>query len=387
MRVFVAGCAMSLCLTTNGYAQVRDRAAATSAAPRSDAAALAAGWTAAAAGRVDAAVKEADTILQRRPWDRAALTLKIGALAAATPLRALDAYEQWIAAGHTDDAALLEPVAIGILQEIANGSGAEFKRPALHALAAARVAGAQQALDALPASADAQMDSDVEKGRAGDAAAVQRLTAQASTASGGTPTVARALGEIGTGGESGLLLLVKAQNPQTRAAAAEGLGGIDSDSARAALKALGQDADPMVRVAATISLAQLGESSALSSVERMLANNVPDMQLAAARAWKGKPGPWVAVVKALLDNPDGLTKIEAAQAIAPVDPDAASRVLDGALSDPNPVIRYAAASAIDERLEGRFAGGNLATLRQRLRDRDTAVRFTVAKLLLRLAQA
>lgn len=382
MRLIVAGCAVAMCLATSGYAQVRDRAAADS---RSDAAAIAAGWTAAAAGRIDAAVKEADGILQRRPWDRAALSLKIGALAPAAPARALDAYEQWIAAGHADDAGLLEPVAIGVLQEIASGRAAELKRPALRALAAARVAGAQQALDALPASADTRMERDVAMARAGDAGALQRLNEQASA--GGTPAIARALGEIGASGEPGLLLLLKAQSPQTRAAAAEGLGHVDSARAREGLKALGQDADPIVRTSATIALAQLGDSSALATVERMLASPVPDIQLAAARAWNGRSGPWVPVVKALLENPDGLTRIEAARAIAPVDPEAAHRVLEKALADPNPVIRYESASSIDQALEAQFAGANLATLRQRLRDGDHTVRLAVANLLLRLARA
>src|SRR2546428_6787605 len=98
MRTFLTS-AITLPLMLAGasgaFAQARDRAAARTATPSSDAVTLAAGWTALAAGRQDAAARDADTILRRRPWDRAALMLKITSLSAAAPSRALDAYERW----------------------------------------------------------------------------------------------------------------------------------------------------------------------------------------------------------------------------------------------------------------------------------------------------
>ncbi|HEX9366864.1 MAG TPA: HEAT repeat domain-containing protein [Vicinamibacterales bacterium] len=387
MRVMFAGGVVTICLASGVVAQVRDRSAVPAAAPRSDADAMAAGWTAAARGQVDVALKEADSILTRRPWDRGALMLKINALAAATPLRALDVYERWIVAGHGDDAGVLEPVAIGVLNEIANGRAAELKRPALRALAAARVTAAQRALDALAPSPETQAERDIELARSGDPAAAERLNREAAAPESATPASAKALSEIGLAGEPGLLLLLKSRNPQTRSAAAEALGQMESERAREPLKALAQDVDPVVRISATVSLAQLGDSTALSAVNRMLASDVPDIQLTAARAWKGRPGPWVAVVKALLANPDGLTRIEAAQAIAPVDPEAARRVLGEALSDTNPVIRYESATSIERVPDAQFAGTSLAILRQRLRDADPSVRLAVASILLKLARA
>lgn len=387
MRTIFAACVVTICLATDAIAQVRDPSAARPEAARSDAASIAAGWTAAAGGRVDAAVREADGILRRRPWDRSALVLKISALAAAGPTRALDAYEQWVTGGRTDDAGLLEPVAVAVLNEIATGRAAELKRPALRALAAARVAGSQAALDALLSSRESGLERDVEMARSGDAAAAQRLNDEASAPGGDTPAIAKALASAGVAGEPGLLVLLKSLNPQSRSTAAEALGQIDSEAARTALKGLLQDVDPVVRMSATISLAQMDDSNALSAVEQMLASNVPDVQLAAARAWKGRTGPWVPVVRALLDNPDGLTRIEAARTIAPVDPQAARRVIEAALGDPNPVIRYESATAINDGLEAEFARTDLATLRQRLRDRDDAVRLAVADVLLRLARA
>src|SRR5881392_4004194 len=81
------------------------------AANDADAIAMAAGWNALGAGRYDAAAQAADAVLQRRPWDRAALLLRIHAFSKASPLQGLDAYEQWLLRRHAEDAGLLEPVA------------------------------------------------------------------------------------------------------------------------------------------------------------------------------------------------------------------------------------------------------------------------------------
>jgi HEAT repeat protein len=205
--------------------------------------------------------------------------------------------------------------------------------------------------------------------------------------SGGSPALARAFAGLGvSAGEPGLLLLAQNANPETRAAAVEGLGAIKSEAARAAVVALQQDSDPRVRMASTISLAQMGDPSAMTEVERMINGNIPDTQIMAARAWEGRQGPWVGAVRALLDNPDGLIRLSAARAIAPVDPDAARRVLGTALSDANPVIRYESAKALAEVPDLRLTGEDLASLRARLRDGDPAVRASAAAAVLRLAR-
>jgi HEAT repeat protein len=386
MRSFFFGCAITMCLGGSALAQVRDRTAKPGATATPDAATIAAGWNALAAGRSDAAVMEAETILKRRPWDRSAILLKIHALTSVAPLRGLDAYEEWLAARHGEDVGFLEPAVIGIVQEIANTRDPEVQRSALRALAAARVVGSQERLDALNPSGDGALDRDVEAARAGDVTALQRLNDRATTPAGGTPGLAKALADIGSAGQPGLLLLLTSSQPQTRAAAAEALGPMKLDAARDALTKLLQDSDPVVRMSATISLAQMGDPAALATADRMLAGDVPDVQLAAARAWEGRPGPWVEVVRSLLANPDGVTRLEAARAIAPVDPEAARKVLGVALGDANPVIRYESARVIDEALTDHLLLTDVVTLRQRLRDPDLAVRLTVAGVLLRLAR-
>ena len=367
--------------------QVRDRAARPATAPPSDAATLAAGWTAVAAGRHDQAVRNAESILQRRGWDRGALVLKIGALSAAAPLRGLDAYEQWINAKHADDAGLLEPIAIATLQEIAATPDPSLQRLALSALAQSRVLGAREKLTDLTAGRDNALERDVEAARTGDAEATRRLMAAAATPDGGTEYLANALAELGSAGEPGLLLLARSRNPQIRVAVAKAFGAQKSDQSRASLQQLGKDSDPLVRLWATVSLARQGDDQALDQVEKMLSSPAPDVQIAAAQAWEGRSGPWVAVVRPLLDDPDGLIRLQAARAIAPLDPDSARRVFDEALGDANPVIRYESAQALDSIADAQPSILDLPALRQRLRDRDAHVRLSVARALLKLARS
>jgi len=369
--------------------QVRDRSTTppNSAVGESDAATLARGWTAAAAGQSENAARAADTVLGRRPWDRAALTLKIAALSAGAPLRGLDAYEQWVAAGHKDDAALLEPVPIAILQEIAKAKDPELQREALTALSAARVPGAREGLSALSNSPENALALQVDAARGGDQTAMQSLIGAAATPTTATAALARALAGLGSSGEAGLLLLLQtAASPDARAEAARALGAIKSDRALTTLQSLFDDTDPRVRLSATVALGQLGDQRALDRVDQMLASNVPAVQIAAAQAWGGRPGPWVPVIQMLLDNPDGVIRLDAASVIAPVDPAAARRVLEAGLSDLNPVIRLESAKALDAAVDMSREAADIPTLRHRLRDADASVRLAVASTLLKLAR-
>ncbi len=119
----------------------------------------------------------------------------------------------------------------------------------------------------------------------------------------------------------------------------------------------------------------------------MLATNVPQVQLEAAEAWSGRPGPWVDAIRPLLDNMDGFTRLDAARILAPVDPEAARRTLTAALGDLNPVIRYESAKVIDTLVDTQPETADMPMLRQRLRDADRGVRTAVASALLKLARS
>jgi HEAT repeat protein len=181
-------------------------------------------------------------------------------------------------------------------------------------------------------------------------------------------------------------MLVNAGNPQVRAAAIRALGATKSDAAMPVLQSFFDGMDPATRIPATIALAQMGDQRALARVDQMLGTNVPQVQLEAAEAWSGRPGPWVDVVRSLLDNTDGFIRLDAARALAPIDPEAAKRTLNSALGDTNPVIRYESAKSIDTLLASQPDVADLAALRQRLRDADRGVRVAVASALLKLAR-
>ena len=390
MHLSVIVLLISLCTASIAAAapQVRDRPAGPAAIPASDAATLAAGWTAVAAGRHDEAVSNALAILQRRPWDRAALGLKITALSAAAPVRGLDEYERWINAKHMDDAGLLEPVTIATLQEIAGMPDPSMQRLALSALIESRVVGAREKLTELNAGPDNAVERDAEAARNGDVNAAGRLNAAAATPDGGgSEFLATALAELGSSGEPGLMMLSRSRSPQVRVAVAKAFGAQKSEQARTSLRQLEKDPDPLVRLWATVSLARHGDDQALNQVEKMLSSPAPDVQLAAAQAWEGRSGPWVAVVRPLLENPDGLIRLQAARVIAPVDPESARRVLGAALGDANPVVRYESAQTLESVGDSQPSILDLPTLRQRLRDRDAHVRLTVARALLKLARS
>src|SRR5262249_27039134 len=350
-----------------------------------DAAALARGWNALASGQYDAAARAADAMLERREWDGAALQLKISALSALAPARGLDAYEARLARSRREDIALLEPVAIAVLQEIARTLDSPLKRLALEALVDSRVAGAREALVSL--SQGTPFPADAPAARAGDRAALDRLTPAAGTSADATTSLAEALAGLGAPGESGLLRLMKAGNPDVRAAASQALASSSSVQARQALGDASNDADPRVRLWGTIGLARAGDPAALARVDQMLASSVPDLQIAAAMAWNGRAGPWVEVIRPLLDSPEGLTRIEAARVIAPVDPEAAKKALQNALNDPNPVIRSVSAKTLQSAGVERIDTGDIGILRPRLRDPDPAVRLSVASALLKIARS
>jgi HEAT repeat protein len=331
-------------------------------------------------------VRSADAILTRRPWDRSAMLLKISALAATSPERALDVYDLAIGPKRADDPALLEPIAAATLQQIAGSNDPALKRSALQALAESGIPGAREALDRLPNTHDNRIAADATAARAGDSAAAERLMVDAGAPVPQPTALADALASLGPTGEAGLLLLLGNQNPAARASAARALGTLKSESARQKLQAATQDADPVVRTAAMISLAKLGDNDALSAVDHMLASPVPDVQIAASEVWEGRPGPWVAAVQPLLDNPDGMVRLHAARAIAPVSPEDARRTLAQGLSDPNPAVRSSSAQLLTEIIATNPSVADIAALRERLRDRDPAVRLPAASALLKLAR-
>jgi HEAT repeat protein len=374
--------AAALALLMIPLAQARDQAPARSTTTVSDAATLAAGWTALAAGQQAAAAREAAKILARTPWNHAALTLRIEALSAGDPLRALDAYEAWLANRTREDAGLLEPAARAILRQIARGADADLRHDARRALAAAGVV--------MPAAApdqEDQLDADAARAKDGDAAARKRLQTAVTAGTIDPATLADALASAGPAGTPMLMTMLTSAAGPSRAAAAAALGRRKVEEAKSALQKLMTDPDPYVRSTAAVALGRMGDPQAMTIVERMLQSEVPDLRIMAAEAYDGQNGAWVSAIMPLLENRDGVTRLQAARLIAPVNPEAARRTLQEAAGDPNPVIR---AEAV--RVMGDVAGRapevtDLSQARRLLRDADPGIRVHAAAAVLAAARA
>jgi hypothetical protein len=386
---------------TGGYAQTRDRPATPAA--NSDLTALANGWTALAAGKIDDAVTAADLVLGRAPLDHRAVDLKIDALAGTQPLRALDAYDVWCIRTKIDDIFLLAPIARGTLEQIAAGDDRGLKLQALQRLAQAGDPSAAARIKQVSAGDDAAVPGstagDIQLAMSGDEAAAKRLMQPAAIQSLPPQTVAKVLPAAGPMAIPTLRSLLKHPAPPVRMEAAIGLGKLNATEAIADLKPMLND--PEVRSFVAVALTRLGDRDAEAIVQEMLQSPIFDMRVLGAQAYEGKgAGPWVQALMPALKDPNGLTRIRAAELLAPVAPEAALPVLLDASKDPNPVVRAdvsrvfqstgllatAAAEPIDTSTGGIKGPVGLAELRRMLRDPDAAIRLNAAATLLVLAR-
>jgi HEAT repeat protein len=320
MKLLFLSAVLLLCSSPAAPAQVRDRGATS----QSDLTILSNGWAALAAGRADAAVRAADDVLTRRPWDHRALQLKIDAQSSSSPNAALDTYERWLGARGPEDLGLLAPIAEGVLRQLASGGDPALKREAEEQLSAA-APGSSTGRDSGPSSVAA------------------------------------------------LLAALKAPAGPTRAGAAASLGKLKAKEAEPALLEAMQDQDPFVRFSATVALARLGNAQGQQGVQEMLQSPVPDIRLMAAEAWDGNNGPWVAAITPLLTDLNGVTRLRAAALLAPVDPEAARRTLTAALDDPNPAVRSETARTMAQ--IARDGAADAATLRKLMRSEDPRTRL------------
>jgi hypothetical protein len=375
--------------------QPRERPPATSAASP-DLSTLAGGWASLAAGRSQEAIKAADAVLTRRPGDHRALDLKIEALAHGEPLRALDAYEAWLGRTRIEDVFLLVPVARGTLEQVASGQDRALTLRALQRLArtgdaqdAARLQEFLKAGTGTSANATQGAQQDVQLALGGDAAAARRLTEPQAASSVPPQALAKALISAGPTAVPMLRALLKHPAAPVRMEAAMSLGQLGATDAIPDIKPMMND--PEVRSFAAVALARLGDAEGDTVVQELLQSPVLDMRLLGAQAYEGRgPGPWVQALMPALQDPNGLTRIRAAELLAPVAPEVALPVLLEASRDPNPVVRADVMRVVertgllapspqtpDSTLanEGPIA---LGALRRLLRDPDPATRLHAA---------
>lgn len=355
---------------------------------------LGAGWTALAAGRSADAERYADTILRVDRRNRDAVALKIAArIAAGNVTGSLDAYEQWLGdVRQREDVFLLERVAIGVVDAAATSKERNVRVRALELQAAL---GNRQAMAQLSTLGDEPVTvrADASLARQGDAAAVARLTAKVKEVGGRDVSDAiDALREADA--KSAVGAIASALDPRrplpTRMAAARALGQLGALEAIPRLRAALNDPDPPVRAIAAVSLATLGDHSGAELVQSLERSPVGDYRLLAveARAAREPNGAWIGVASSVLDDPDPLVRLRAAELLVryAADPGRASDVLQQALTDTNPAMRQSAADRLAS-LPGAALDRNLPALRKLLRDSFAPSRLEAAAALLRASGA
>ena len=381
MRSAIAFVLVVLAVSIPG-AQVRDRATAV-AAPPSDAALLARGWNALANGQPTDAASAAAQLLARVPWHHSANALRIEALSASDPMSGLDAYEAWLTLHKEEDAGLLAPVPRSILLQLAASADSDIRRHARSALADAgypqpQPPGQRELADQL-ADAAARV-------KRGDATALSRLEAVVTAGTADPQMVAKALEAGGPATTPLLVAMLGKPAAPVQAAAAGALGRRKAEEARPTLQKMLKGGDPMARASAAVALARMGDPDGQAFVDKMLDSDVPDLRLMAAEAFDGRPGKWTSAIAPLLENRDGTLRLEAARLLAPVNPEAARRVLSEAATDPNPVVRSEAVRIMEETSTTVPAVADLPQARRLLREKDPAVRVFAAGVLLAAAR-
>ena len=353
---------------------------------------IAAGWTALAGGRAAEAERAATAMLRKNPRSHEALTLLVRArVTSGQPAGALDSYEQWLRSVTREDVFLLQPIATGILRTIAASAEQPAQTRALQLLAENGDPDAGARLtEVASAAAGGSIDADVALAKAGDARAVTRLERRLQVQGRDVSLAIDALRDAGAKGSAGAIaaMLDPARPAPTRMAAARALGKLGAEIAMTPLRNALQDPDGPVRVAATLALAQLGDEAALARVDEFANSPSGDLRVAAAevRAAGNPHGAWVTTVTAALQDEDPLVRVHAAEVLVEhaADPSAGLEALMRSLSDPNPALRLAAASALD-RIPPTALPSDLASLRQLLRDGSADVRASAAGAILRLA--
>jgi HEAT repeat protein len=141
--------------------------------------------------------------------------------------------------------------------------------------------------------------------------------------------------------------LLQDPRPEHRAAAAEALGRLGARQAIPQIRSLLAETSgpPMLRMAAAGALLQLGDDSGVSTLEGWMSSPVPGMRAGAAKglAPRADAG-WAATVRALGDEADPTIRIEAAKLLSAVDPEGARVILDRLLADKDMAVRELAGS-------------------------------------------
>jgi HEAT repeat protein len=183
----------------------------------------------------------------------------------------------------------------------------------------------------------------------GNERAIQAIAASLSKGTGNDVAAVQALADSGSrSAVAPLTASLKDRNPEVRGAAATGLGKLGAKfDVLEPLKAAMSDPTAYVRVKAAGALYSLGDLSGMQTLQELSASDAAVSRLMAVQAMAGRPdATWLEAVRRLTSATEPEVRVGAATLLAPHDPEAARKVLEAAMNDPNPAIREMAGESM-----------------------------------------
>ena len=362
-----------LCLAVSGSPAFAQRGAQAAASAPSETADLARGWALLAQGDAAKAAALASELIKKNPRSIAIAAFAVDTdIARRGSLAGLGAYERWLQKKTLEDGYLLRRIARALLFETIRDRQDLARPAAIEALVAdGEPRDTLDATDATPGSARP------------DAATVNELLGILAQPMANKASAIQALARTRSDrAVKPLIGLLGDKDPMTRTAAAEGLAQLQAAAAIPQLQALFNDPIFSVKMATASALVALNDTTPMPWLRELWASEHAAVRVAAARATQTQAdAAWVDVVRALTKDPDPEVRREAAELIAPHDPETARATLEPLLTDANPAQREAALHSYVQ-----FAVADLSVLRRYLRDNDSGVRVRASARLLELTR-
>ncbi len=317
-----------------------------------------------AAGRTNEALDAVAAVLKKSPGSADASRFQIETLLEVDRhAEALKVYDAYAATQPKPDRAMLGTLAGADLRRMAR---LRQNVPVLYAQVLERLARSGDA-NAIPALRQVAGSTSVIspeslapvialarlKDPAGENRLAEMLTSSVSTA---RAQVVQAIAQGDVRSQAPRLIpLLSDPDINVRNAVAIALGLLQAKQAVPELRnAYENDQAGAVKMFAAVSLKQLGDTTADSFLEGLLKGQIAEIQVIAAGAWQfatSKSPVWEKAVRTLLASPNDLHRVRAAELLAGVDPAAARNILTSAVASPNPLLRSAAAKALESRPE------------------------------------
>lgn len=335
------------------------------------------------AGRYDVALALADGVLKSAPGNRDAAAVKIAAQVGREERSAAFAtYETWIQASRREDVTLLEPIARAELNQLRLTPLPIVQGGAMESLARAGDIDARAALDSAFRSSTPTVltwDATEALARMGEPAAERRVVDAAQNAVGGARIRAlhalKQLPQLSTQHADILRSALVGGDVMLQVAVADVASALGVKSLVPDLKRAMPLADPFARVWMAAALRHLGDSGGDDILKGVLGGPAVDVKLIAAAALKAAKQPqWKDAVLPLLDAPEALNRLYAAELFADEQRERALGILKKGLEDPNHVVRGEAG-----RILTTVNAKDVWVLRWMLRDGAPMVRFLAAK--------